>query len=176
MKAIIRRCIVFAAFSGFAILTGVVILIFGGTTSRLQSHILPAIILIGGAVSTGFWVEECKKLKIARLIVENTIIQIRTAVIREVCAEAKQPSDIEASDVFISYFGILLNTRVIKFNQGGIRLKAVEIGDDFICFTYGTERWIQSTWLLRPAIDPVTIHEISEKFRYETGIVPTFVA
>ena len=107
---------------------------------------------------------------------ENTIIQIRTAVIREVYAEAKQPSDIEASDVFISHFGILLNTRVIKFNQGGIRLRAVEIGDDFICFTYGTERWIQRTWLLRPAIDPVTIHEISEKFRYETGIVPTFVA
>ena len=75
--------------------------------------------------------------------------------------------------MIVSYFGILLGEKIIKFNQDGIRLRTVEIGADFISFTYGTEKRTQNIRLLRPAIDPATLEQISEKFRYETGITPT---
>ncbi|MBU7006566.1 hypothetical protein [Phosphitispora fastidiosa] len=181
MKAIRRRNIAFAAFTGFGILLGVMLLVFGGATSELQAQIFLTSVMIASAISAGFWIRECRKMKIARLIAENPILHIRTAVVSDIPGEAAQPEDIENEDienieVFVSYFGILLDTKIIKFNQDGIRLKAVEIGDDFISFTYGTEKWMQNTRLLRAPIDPATMDEISERFRYETGITPTFVS
>ena len=74
-----------------------------------------------------------------------------------------------------AYFGILLDSKIIKFNQDGIRLKAVEIGCDFISLTYGTDKQVQNTRLLREAIDRGELKGIAEKFRYETGIVPVII-
>lgn len=176
MKAIKRRKFIFVAFTGFGILACVMLLVFGEATSEIQAQILLASLMIASGVSVGFWIRECKKLKIARLIVENPILHIRTAVIRNIFGEAVQPEDIESIEVFVSYFGILLNAKIVKFNQDGIRLKAVEIEDDFISFTYGTEKRTQNIRILRPTIDPAMIGEISEKFRYETGITPTLLS
>ena len=134
-----------------------------------------ASLIIASGISAGFWIRELGKLKVARLIAENPILHIHTAVIRDLSGETAQRSDIESAEVFISYFGILLDEKTIKFNQDGIRLRAVEIGNDFISFTYGTEKRTQYIRLLRPAIDPATMAEISERFRYETGIMPTLL-
>lgn len=90
-------------------------------------------------------------------------MHIRTAVVSD------GADDIE---VFVSYFGILLDSRVIKFNQEGTFLKAVEIGRDYISLTYGTDKRVQSTRLLHAAIDDKEVDRIAEKFRHETGIVP----
>lgn len=151
------------------------LLFFGGATSEIQAQVFLASLIIASGISAGFWIRELGKLKVARLIAENPILHIHTAVIRDLSGETAQRSDIESAEVFISYFGILLDEKTIKFNQDGIRLRAVEIGDDFISFTYGREKRTRYIRLLRPAIDPATMAEISERFRYETGIMPTLL-
>lgn len=173
MKAIKRKNFLLAALTCFGILTGVMLLSFGGAMSEIRAQILLAGVVIASAVAAGFWLRELSKLKIARLIAENPILHIRTAVISDLSAEAEQS---ENTEVIVSYFGILLDEKVIKFNQDGIRIRDVEIGGDFISFTYGTEKRTQNIRLLRPAIDSAELDKIAEKFRYETGITPTLLS
>lgn len=173
LKAIKRKNFLLAALTCFGILTGVMLLVFGGGVSEIRAQIPLASVMIASAVAAGFWLRGLSKLKIARLIVENPILHIRTAVISDLSDEAAQQSEPENTEVIVSYFGILLDEKVIKFNQDGIRIRAVEIGADFISFTYGTEKRTQNIRLLRPAINPEELDKIAEKFRYETGITPT---
>ena len=175
MKAIKRKNFVLAALTGFGILTGSILLIFGGALSEIRVQILLAGTVIASIVAAGFWLRGLSKLKIARLITENPILHINTAVISDLSGEAAQPENIENTEVIVSYFGILLGEKIIKFNQDGIRLRTVEIGADFISFNCGTEKRTQIIRLLRPAIDPATLKQISERFRYETGITPTLL-
>ncbi len=152
------------------------LLVFGEAASDIRAQILLVSVIIAGGTAAGFWIRELGKLKIARLIAENQILHIRPAVISDSVGDASKPEGKENIEVFISYFGILLNTKIIKFNQDGIRLKAVEIGRDFISLTYGTEKRTQNTRLLRAPIDSAAMDEIRERFRYETGITPTFTS
>ena len=175
MKAIKRKNFVLAALTGFGILTGGMLLVFGGAMSEIQTQILLAGVVIASGVAAAFWLQGVGKLKIARLIAENPILHISTAVISDLSGEAAQPENIENTEVIVSYFGILLDEKIIKFNQDGIRLRAVEIGADFISLTYGTEKRTQNIRLLRPAIDPAAMEKICERFRYETGITPTLL-
>jgi hypothetical protein len=176
LRAIKKRCFIFAAFTGFFILIGVMLLVFGESASEIRAQILLASIIIAGGIAAGFWIRELRKLKIARLIAENPILHIRTAAISDLSGEEAQPQEPENTEVFISYFGILLDAKIIKFNQDGIRLRAVEIGEDFISFTYGMEKQTRNIRLLRPAIDLAAMEKISERFRYETGITPTLLS
>ena len=146
------------------------LLIFSQAASEIQVQFLLVSISIAGGIAACFWIREFRKLKIARLITENPILHIRTAIISDISSETTQPEEIE---IYISYFGILLDVKIIKFNQDGIRLRAVEMGNDFISFTYGTEKWTRNIRLLSSVVDPASIEEISERFRYETGIMPT---
>ena len=173
MKAIKRKNFVLAALTGFGILTGSMPFVFGGAMSEIRAQILLAGVVIASGVAAAFWLRGVGKLKIARLIAENPILHISTAVISDLSGEAAQPENIENTEVIVSYFGILLDEKIIKFNQDGIRLRAVEIGADFISFTYGTEKRTQNIRLLRPAINSAMLEQISERFRYETGITPT---
>ena len=176
MKAIRKKSYIFVAFTGFFVLTGVMLLVFGGAVSEIRVQILLASVIIASGISAGFWIREIGKLKITRLIAENPILHISTAAISDISAEASQPENIENTEVFVSYFGILLDEKIIKFNQDGVRLRAVEIGTDFISFTYGTEKRTQYIRLLRPAIDSAAMEKICERFRYETGIAPTLLS
>ncbi len=176
MNAIRKRNFVFAAFTGFGLLIAAILILIGGPISEIKTQMFLASVMIASGVSAGFWIRERGKLKVARLIAENPILHIRTATISNISQETAQPEDIENTEMFVSYFGILLDTKIIKFNQDGIRLRAVEIGPDFIVFTYGTEKRMQSTRLLRPPLDPAAMDEISERFRYETGITPTWIS
>jgi len=176
LKAIKRRSFFFAVFTALGILTGIMLLVFGGAASKISSQILLANVIIVSGILFWFLKREHGKLKIVQLIAENPILHINTAVISDLTGEASQPEDTEYTEMIVSYFGILLDEKIIKFNQDGIRLRTVEIGNDFISFTYGTEKRAQKIRLLRPALDQATIAEISEKFRYETGITPILLS
>ncbi len=175
MRAIRKRCLIFAAFTGIILLTGVTLFVFGEAVSDIRAQILLLGIIIAGGIVAGLWIRELRKLKIARLIAENPILHIRTAVISDLSGREVRQEVPENTEVIVSYFGILLNTKIIKFNQDGIRLRAVEIGHDFISFTYGTEKSTQIIRLLRPTTEPSELDKIAEKFRYETGITPTLL-
>ncbi|MEL7624317.1 MAG: hypothetical protein AAGU12_12115 [Clostridiales bacterium] len=115
-----------------------------------------------------------KKLTAARLIVENQILHIQPAVLRE--WDSMKESEIESCEtveMFVSCFGILLGSKVIKFNQEGIRLTAVEIGRDYLSLDYGRDTDIRSIRLIYSRPDSAVLGGVIEKFRYETGITPT---
>ncbi len=173
MKVIKRNNCLLVALTCFGILTGVTLLVFGGGVSEIRAQIPLVCIMIASAVAAGFWLRGLNKLKIARLIAENPILHIRTAVISDLSGEAVQQSEPENTEVIVSYFGILLDDRIIKFNQDGIRLRDVNIGGDFISFTYGTEKRIHNIRLLRPSIEQTELDKVAEKLRFETGITPT---
>ncbi|MGI1659999.1 MAG: hypothetical protein ACRKFN_13695 [Desulfitobacterium sp.] len=114
-----------------------------------------------------------KKLKAAQLILENQILHIQPVVFREL--DDRKESEIrscETVEMFISGFGILLGSKIIKFNQEGIRLKAVEIGRDYLSIDYGTDGEVRNIRLIHARPDSAVLVGIIEKFRYETGIVP----
>lgn len=175
MKAIKRKNLVLAALICFGILTGAMLLVFGDGMPEPHGLIPLASVMIASTVAAGLWLQGLRKLKIARLIAENPILHIRTAIINDLSGETAQQPEPESTEVIVSYFGILLDEKVIKFNQDGIRIRAAEIGADFISFTCGTQKRTRNIRLLRPAIDPAELDKIAEKFRYETGITPTLL-
>jgi len=163
LKAIRQRSYIFVTAAGIGVAVSVVVFACGRTVPEIRTQILLTVSLPASACMAALWAQECRRLRIAQLIAENQILHIRTAVI------SNGADDI---DVFVSYFGILLDSRVIKFNQEGAFLKAVEIGRDYISLTYGTDKRVQSTRLLHAAIDDEEVERIAERFRHETGIVP----
>lgn len=120
------------------------------------------------------WLTSQKKWNTAQLIAGNPIMHIQTSLIKDVNAVPVAQHKLEQTKVIVSYFGILIGEKIIKFNQDGIQLREVEFGKDFISFTYGNNYRTQVIRLLRPMMDKQTMEEISERFRYETGIRPTF--
>lgn len=132
------------------------------------------VLAIGIAVFL-LYVNVNQRLKAARLIVENQILHIQSAVIQEHIGEKRFPRPHDSVEVFVSCFGILLDSKIIKFNQEGIQLKTVELGRDFICLTYGTNQKECSTKLLQGKISDGELAEISRRFLYETGITPTIL-
>ena len=121
----------------------------------------------------GFLMREYAKLKMAHLIIENKILYIQPAIITD-CKSVKTGTtpNIGGIDVFVSCFGILLDSKVIKYNLDGIHLKAVEIGHKFIFLTYGTDRQAQKAQILHEDFDHKELQSIIERFSHETGIVP----
>ncbi|MDD3261940.1 MAG: hypothetical protein AAGU32_03370 [Bacillota bacterium] len=115
-----------------------------------------------------------QRLTAARLIVENQILHIQPAVLRERDSmEESEAASCETVEMFVSCFGILLGSKVVKFNQEGIRLKAVEIGWDYLSLDYGRDMDIRNIRLIHSSPDSAVLAGIIEKFRYETGITPT---
>lgn len=130
--------------------------------------------LAAGLITAFIFGVVSKKLKAARLIVENQILHIQPAVLRE--RDSRKEIEIqpcETVEMFVSCFGILLGSKIIKFNQDGIRLKAVEIGRDYLSLDYGTDTDTRNIRLLHARPDSIVLAGIIEKFRYETGIIPT---
>jgi len=108
----------------------------------------------------------------AEVIIENQILHIQSAYSFVADSGELTSSHQEKMDIFISNFGILLDSKIIKFNQGRVKLKAVEIGQDYISLVYGTDKQMQKTYLLSKHMNDRELADIVEKFRYETGVVP----
>lgn len=127
--------------------------------------------LLSTTLVLGFLFEKMRKrIADARLIIENQILHIQPAIIYRQGGKKAGHFSCDSIEVFVSCFGILLESKIIKFNQDGIRLKGVELSRDFIYLTYGTTKKLQSIKLLHAAIDESQLAEISRKFRYETGV------
>ena len=137
--------------------------------------------LTGGALADGLFFVAYKKFSAAQGIIENAIIRIQPAVIcAQSDAEKKKGEKLhEKLMTYVSCFGILLGTKIIKFNQDGIRLRNVEIGTDYISFDYeipvapyGLEKEKQNIRLLYSNPGEDQLAGIIEKFREEAGVIP----
>ena len=133
--------------------------------------------LMGGTLAAAILFTASKNLRSARLIVENTILHIQPAVLQGRDEEHGDEDNLhETFGMFVSVFGILLGAKIIKWGQDGGRdgrLKAVQIGRDYLAIDYGTREETQSIRLLYSRPDDDTLAGIIEKFRCDTGIIPT---
>ena len=169
LNATRQRKYLLAVFTCFGIIISALILTFGIFIPEINTYMLFAVTVVASGFMAGLWICEYRRSLMARLIIENQILRICPVAISDSAGDAKN------IEVFISYFGILLDTKIIKFNQDGILLKAVEIGRDFISLTYGTEKKMKSSWLLCTMIDKEELDRIVERFRYETGVMPVII-
>ena len=172
MEAIGRRKKTFAILTWLSVSFNA--LIFASSLWRplvLPWLLLPISILASGSMLV-FWFGESQKLKAAQLIAENHILQICIASIDEGTNSSKTKRIMAC----ISYFGILLDTKLIKFNQDGVFLKTVEIGRNFISLSYGTEYWVKRTRLLHATLSRDELEDLLERFREETGIAPAVLS
>ncbi len=130
-------------------------------------------LLSTGLVAVSLFLTLRKKLIAALLIVENQILHIQPAVFSERGGKKEiEVHPCETVEMFVSCFGILLGAKIIKFNQEDIRLKAVEIGRDYLSIDYGTDTDIRNIRLIHARPDNAILADIIDKFRYETGITP----
>lgn len=126
-------------------------------------------------ISTIVLIQEYKKLRMAKVIIENQILHIMSAYFLITDSGERAQSLPDRIEIFVSNFGIILDSKIVKFNQGGEQLKAVEIGRDYISLTYGTCKQTQTIRLLHAEIDSAELKKITERFRFETGIIPKIV-
>lgn len=141
----------------------------------LDWKIPAAVVLTATLVMAFLFGKAMKDIVTARLVIENQILQIQPAVFQEQTGEETSLLPGESIKVFVSCFGILLDAKIIKFNQQGIRLKAVELGSGFISLTYGTDQKTACVKLLHTETSDDVLAEITRKLRYETGIIATLV-
>lgn len=172
MKTIRKRLILLAVWSWVGLLAFVII-ILQYITGREFSYwsLTPA--LAGVVLLSIYLINAYRSYQAARLIIDNEIMRIKSAVIEEASLTSEDyTSQIEGAEVIISCFGVLLGSQVIKFNIDKIILQRVEIGRQFICLTYGKAEWKRRLRILHNVNDYQELQSYVERFRYETGVVP----
>lgn len=114
----IKNCLYFLG-SSLILVSLICIFIILGYFSLLgiQSQLLLVFFLLAVAVLVSLRVQGYKKLLAAQLIIENQIIHIQSAVIADKAFDEGEYENVGGIEVFVSNFGILLDSRVIKFNQ-----------------------------------------------------------
>jgi hypothetical protein len=125
------------------------------------------------AVAACLSILEKSKLEAAQLIIDNQIFHIcALQIVRGDQKESRTNRDIEA---FVSCFGILMNNKIVKFNQAHIQLKSVEMEGNYIILTYGSAKKDRVIRLLHADMKQEEAERIKETFHYETGIIPKVI-
>ncbi|MEL7647844.1 MAG: hypothetical protein AAGU76_07105 [Sedimentibacter sp.] len=109
-------------------------------------------------------VKQFRDYEDAKLIVDNTIIRIPFALMND--------DNGENLEIHISCFGILLDSKVIKYNMKNISLKDIEIDNEYICINYSVKKKDRQVCILHGNISNLEQQVILKRFRYETGITP----
>ena len=177
MNTIRKRIIIYISILCFLIVAWIQLFALQVGSFNAQTFVITIITIAGGIIPICLLLKDINNLKIARLIKENFILKVKTAVISEISENEipYKPINIEDTEIFVSYFGILFNDKIAKFNQNGIRLTAMDIGNDYISFTYGNEKQMKNLCIVRPDIEPDAMSEMINRFRFEMGITPTMV-
>lgn len=173
MKKIEHRLIFLIAVSSMGLLGVIAVFIRDMTFKRtyIDPILFTAVFLT--AILFGLLARGYGRLKTARLIVDNKILYINAVQIEKaVSGHNSTLIFVDGMEVFISCFGILIGSKIIKFNMDSIRLKEVEIGCEYISLFYGTDRKTQKVSLLHGSMDMKEIESINGRFSYETGVIP----
>lgn len=175
MKAIRQRLILLTYLSSIGLLFCLIIFIKNFVISFTDMRVIFALLLLVSNLLIVFIIREFETYCAAKLITENKFMNIEVAEIRIKPDDASSHSKIDGLEVYVSCFGILLGSKVIKFNINGINLKEVEIGNDFIYLAYGTDKKIHTIKLIHGDLEKEELKDIVEGFRHETGIIPIVV-
>jgi hypothetical protein len=176
MKMILQRLAVLTFLSSMGLLFSLMLITKSFVIYKIDMHIIFVLSLLVSNLLVVTLIYEYGVYSTAKLIVDNKIMHIEAAEIQQKSNDAASKTfGVEDLEVFISCFGILLGSRVIKFNIDGINLKKIEIGNDFIHIIYSSNNRIQIIKLIHSVIGKEELQSIAERFRYETGITPTII-
>jgi len=176
LKAIQQRVFILSALSCIGILISILLFVKNTPVFQIDWNSFVVFVFPLSVLLLGLSIGEYKKCIFAKLIMENKIIHIQAAKIEQKSKNISiSTAPIWGTEIFISCFGILIGSRVIKFNIDRIHLKKVEIGNDFICIVYSKNENNNTIRLLHGIMEKQELLSIINKFRHETGIIPTVV-
>lgn len=176
MQAIQRRLITLIILISTVLSVSLIFFIKGFVIFVLDVWVVFTILLLLLIVIVGFFIQEYDKYKSAKLIMENKIMNVHVAQIEQsMCGTGTDIIQVDSIECIISCFGILFGSKVIKFNIDGIILRKIEIGHDFICFIYGKDKTNKIIKLIHSVMKKEELQSITERFHYETGIIPIVI-
>ncbi len=147
----------------FFILMSCLMLVFSVVANDLSQWIGSMLVLFFIVLS----ILEYKKFRLAKLIVDNNI-----AFIENVCIKHthKNEKETEKIGVYISCFGVMDGSKIIKYNMDGIILKSIVIDNSSICLT--REKDHNEIILNVPygKMAKTELLDFAKRFEYETGV------
>lgn len=131
---------------------------------RSLAFALVLLFALGEIIAIAWLFRSARDLTTGRLIWDNQILQIPVAKLDGALLNDMQ--------MVVSGFGILMNSKVIRFNQDGIKLLSVTISADHIGLRYGAGENVHEAKLLFQLPDKDKLQAITEAFCFETGVEP----
>ena len=173
MRIIQMKLALYTALSCIVLLLCLFFFIEGYTIFNIDIRIVFVLLF---TVLAALLAAEYYRYNTAKLIMDNKIIYIQVTKIEENC-EKKIYNTLSTIvlEYVISCFGILLGSKVIKFNVDGIKLTEVKINHDFIFIVYGKDNKNKTIRLLHGSLSTQELRDFVERFRYETGITPNVI-
>ncbi|MCD4712733.1 MAG: hypothetical protein K8R73_05560 [Clostridiales bacterium] len=125
---------------------------------------------IGGLIVLVFVVlsiYEYKKFRLAKLIVDNNIAFIENICIKNTHRIEKETKRI---GVYISCFGVMNGSQIIKYNMDGIILKSIVIDNNSICLTREKDDNEIILKVSYGCMAKTDLLDFARHFEYETGV------
>lgn len=132
-------------------------------------QIIPIILLI----FLGLLIKELKLYTMAKLILDNVILFIQSARVEENTIDSGYNGvQVDGLGIYISCFGILMESKIIKYNIDEIILKSVEIDRKYLYISYGNDKKISQIRIIYGDMSKTERQNFIERFSFETGITP----
>lgn len=176
MKTIQQRLAILAALSSIGLLVSILLFVKSTLTFQLYLNSFVVFVFPLSILLLVLSIGQYKKYIYAKLIIENKIINFQAAKIEQKSEKTSIDTiSIWDMEIFISCFGILFGSKVIKFNSEGISLEEVEIGHDFVSIVYAKGEIKKTIKLIHGLLGKSDIEKIVNRFHYETGIIPVVI-
>lgn len=173
LKAIQKKLVLFIVLGNMIVLVWIMIFMKDFIVFTIDIKAFLALLFLAFITLIILFLFEYDKYHTAKLIIENEIMNIQVATIEQDSFEiGSEMLSIDTIEFIISCFGILFGSKVVKFNVGGVHLKEVKIAHDYIYIIYGKDKKNKIIKILHGTIEDSKLKDVSERFHYETGIVP----
>lgn len=114
-------------------------------------------------------VRQIRMLYLAKLISDNHIFSVRSAII----SMTGRKENNETEEIVVSTFGVLIASKVYQWGCNGlegIRLKTIDIDRERVYFTFGDATQTIRVELLHGIGEEQTVMDITQKLLDETGV------
>ena len=129
------------------------------------------LLAVCAVILSAFTVKASESYRSAKLICENPILNVGVASVSETGGSAAQG----AVNVIVSGFGVLMDEKPYKFGHGGVELAKATIDRENITLAFGGEDKAYSVCLLHGVALKADIDALSDRLRYETGVVAEII-
>lgn len=123
------------------------------------------------ALIFGMLIHELYIYRMAKMICENSIMQINVAIVNSFPEKVKHSNN--GLIIYVSCFGILIGNKIVSYNANGKKLNSISIDSEYLEISYCDKNLTRSVKILHGALAENEIARIKQHFCYETGITPS---